>query len=102
MNSIPEIIHKVIANFVHKLDLQHNYLDGDDPWSGILADEDFVVLNTHHTTLKATPGQLVFECDMILHTSFIGYSEAIRRSNQKLIDKKLGKKRKTAHIYNKG
>ena len=35
-NSILERIHQVIANLIHKFDLKNNYLDEDDPWSGIL------------------------------------------------------------------
>ena len=42
-NSILEIIHQVISNFVRTFDLQNNYLDEDDPWSGILATKYFVV-----------------------------------------------------------
>ena len=53
-------------------DLQNNYLDGDEPWSGILAVADFSVRSTYHTTLQATPGQLVFGRDMILSTPIHG------------------------------
>ena len=42
-NSILERIHQVIANCVRKFDLQNNYLEKDDLWSGILSDTDFSV-----------------------------------------------------------
>ena len=71
-DSILEIIHQVIANLIFMFDLQNNYLDGDEPWSGILAAADFSVLSTYHTTLQATPGQLVFGRDMILSTPIHG------------------------------
>ena len=71
MNSILEIIHQVIANLVHNFDFKDNYLDENDPWSGILAVMAFAVQSTHRTTLQGTPGQLVFERDMILKTPFI-------------------------------
>ena len=71
MNSILERIHQVIANLVSMFDLQSYHLDEDDPWSGILEATDFEIRSTHHTTLQATPGQLIFGRDMILNTPFI-------------------------------
>ena len=38
-----------------------------------VAATDFVVRSMYHTTLQATPGQLVFYCDMILNTPLIAY-----------------------------
>ena len=43
--------HHVIENLVHTFDLKNNYLDNDEPWSGILADKDFAVQNMYHTIL---------------------------------------------------
>ena len=40
---ILEIIQQVIANLVHAFNLQNNYLDGDEPWAGILAATYFSV-----------------------------------------------------------
>ena len=67
-NYILERIHQVIANLVHKLDLQNIHLDKDDPCSGILADMDFAVCSTYHAILQDIPGQLVFFCISILNT----------------------------------
>ena len=64
-NYILERIYQVIANRVRTLDLQNNYLDEDDPWSGILAATDFTVHSMSHTTPQATPGQLVLVRNMI-------------------------------------
>ena len=63
--------------------LQNNYLDKDDPWSGILAATDFLVQITYHTTLQATPVQLLFGRDTILNTPFIAEWGAIRLRRQK-------------------
>ena len=52
-------------------DLKNNYLDEDDPWSGISAATNFSVQRMYHTTLQATPGHMVFGRDMILNTPFI-------------------------------
>ena len=58
-------------NLGSTFNLQNNYLDKDDPWSGILAATNFVVCSTYHTKLQATPVQLVSGCDMILNTPSI-------------------------------
>ena len=78
-----EIIHQVIANLVRMYDLKNNYLDEDDPWSGILEDGGFAVQRTYHTMLQATTGQMVFRHDMILNSSFIADWEAIRTRKKK-------------------
>ena len=64
-------------------DLQNNYLDEYDPWSGILSAADFLVQSKYHTTLQATSGQLVFGRDMILNTPLIVYWESIRLCKQR-------------------
>ena len=62
-NSTLAIIRQVIANLVRIFDLQNNYLDEGYSWSGILAATVFAVHSTYHTTLQATPVQLVLVCD---------------------------------------
>ena len=46
--SILEIIHQVIANLLRTLDCQNNYLDEDDPCSGILSAIYLAVRSSHH------------------------------------------------------
>ena len=87
VNSILEIIHQVILKLVRKFDLQNNYLDEGEPWSGILSATDFAVLSTYHTTLQAMPGQLLFRSDMIRNTPSIADWEDIRLRKQKITDK---------------
>ena len=41
-------------------------MDEEDPWSGILAAVMFALRSTYHTTLEATPMQLVFGRDAML------------------------------------
>jgi len=66
-NAIVERIHQVIGNIIRIFDLENNYLDDDNPFKGVLAAAAFVVRSTYHTTLKKTPGQLVFGRDMIFN-----------------------------------
>ena len=68
---ILERIHQVVPNLVLKFNLKNNYLDEDDPWSGILAATSFVVCSTYHTTLQATSGQLLFGHYIVINAPFI-------------------------------
>ena len=81
--------------------MQNNYLDEDDPWSGILAATDFSVRSTYHITLRYTPGHLVFGREMILNTPFIVDWEVISLRKQKIIGKsnQIENKNRKPHIY---
>jgi len=46
--------------------LERQELSQTDPWGSFLAAAAFAICSTYHTTLKATPVQLVFSWDMIL------------------------------------
>ena len=86
-NAIVEQIHQVIANMVQTFDLELNYLDKEDPWKGVLAATAFAVRSTYHTTLKKTPGQLVFGRDMIFNIQHVANWELIRHYKQDCINK---------------
>ena len=103
-NSILERVHKVIGNMIRTFNLQQNYLDEDDPWKGILAATAFAVRSTYHTTLQATPGQLVFGRDLILNCEFIADWKAIKKQKQQLINKNNQRKnnKRKEHRYQVG
>ena len=84
--SILETIHQVISNLVPTFNLQYNYLDEDDPQSGILSATSFAVKIMYHTTLQVTPGQMVLGHDMILNTEFIADWKAISLHKQIIIN----------------
>ena len=86
-NSILERIHQVLGNMLRTKDLQTHEFDDLDPWSELLASAAWAIRSTHHTTLQATPGQLVFGRDMLLNVKFIADWEAIRLRKQKDSDK---------------
>jgi hypothetical protein len=65
--------------------IENNYLDEMDPWSGILSATAFAIFSTYHTTLKALPGQLVFERDMMFNIKHVANWHAIRANKQKII-----------------
>ena len=84
-NSIIERIHQTIGNMIRTFQVHNNYLDEKNPWDGILAATMFATRATYHTTLQATPAQLVFGRDAILNTKFEANWNLIRERKQKLI-----------------
>jgi hypothetical protein len=65
--AIVERVHQVVGNIIRTFELESNYLDEEDPWKGILSATVFAGQSTFHTTLRSTPGQLVFGRDMIFN-----------------------------------
>ena len=57
----------------------------DNPFKGILSAVCFAVRATVHTTLQATPSQLVFGRDHILNIKYQANWKNIRDQKQKLI-----------------
>jgi hypothetical protein len=59
-NVIVERAHQTLGNLIRSFQLQDKpYYDLDNPWEGFLAAVAFALRSTYHTTLLATPGQLV-------------------------------------------
>lgn len=85
-NAIIERIHQTIGNIIRTFEIQNsNDLDEDDPWAGILSATMFAIRATFHTTLQATPAQLVFGRDAIMNTKFEANWHLIKTNKQKLI-----------------
>ena len=103
-NAIVERIHQVIANMVRTFELETNYLDVENPWKGVLSATAFAIRSTYHTTLKKSPGQLVFGRDMIFNISHVANWELIHQNKQKLIgkNKKEENSKQIEHAYHKG
>jgi len=62
-------------------------IDHRDPWTGVLNAAAFAIRSTYHTTLQATPGQLVFGRDMIFNIQHEANWKAIMDRKQQRIDK---------------
>ena len=99
-NAIIERIHQTLGNMVRTFDL--NDLPQHDPWKGMLAATMFAVRSTFHTTLQATPAQLVFGRDAILNTQFEANWHLIKHNKQKRIiaNNKTENKSRIPHTYN--
>ncbi len=59
-NLVLERVHQVLANMLRTFELEEREIDEED-----LLDRS--VQSTYHTTLRATPGQLVFGRDMVFN-----------------------------------
>ena len=103
-NAIVERVHQVIANIIRTFELENNYLDEEDPWKGVLGATAFAVRSTLHTTLKKTPGQLVFGRDMIFNMKHEANWEYIKDRKQTLINKNNVREnaKRTPHTYKEG
>ena len=80
-----ERAHQTIGNLIRTASIDN--IDETDPWSGILSAAMFAMRATYHTTLQASPSQLVFGRVAILNTKFTADWELIKRRKQELIHK---------------
>ena len=69
-NAIIDRIHQVLGSMIKTKDLANVMFDVDAPWSKIIASIAYTVRLSYHSTLQATPGQVVFGCDMLLYINF--------------------------------
>jgi hypothetical protein len=58
-------------------------MDEKDSWGPFLASAGYAIRSTFHTTLKSTPGQLVFGRDMVLPIKFMADWGGIEQQRQK-------------------
>jgi hypothetical protein len=58
-------------------------LDEKYPWGPFLFSAAYAIRSIFHTTLKATPGQLVFGREMVLPITFMADWGAIEQQRQK-------------------
>ena len=103
-NAIIERAHQTIGNVLRTFQVQNTILDKDDPWSGILAANMFAVRATVHTTLQATPSQLVFGRDSMLNITHDTNWKLIKERKQKLIKAGNARENRTRipHTYKTG
>jgi hypothetical protein len=103
-NSIIERIHQVLGNALRSFELEERDLDEEDPWEEFLTAAAYAIRCTFHTTLGATPGQLVFGRDMHLPTKFHADWSNIELRKQRSINasNKRENARRLEHQYSEG
>ena len=100
-NAVIERLHQTIGNMIKTFQVYNrDDLDEEDPWTGILSAVMFAVQSTYHTTLEASPMQLVFGRDAILpifHQADWQYIKAKKQRLMNINNKKENAKR-TPHV----
>ena len=66
-NSPVERIHQVVHNMIKTHELDDYVFDYIDPWGEILSSVVWAIRASYHSTLQATPAQLVFGRDMLFN-----------------------------------
>ena len=102
-NAILERVHKSIHNMLRTMELNDSGdLDPDFGWTGILSAVRRAVVSTVHTTLRATPTQLVFGRDAMLNISFQADWNYIKERKQKRILQNNKRENAKRQPYNYG
>lgn len=103
-NGIIERVHQTLTNCFRTFELENSELDEHDPSSSFIAATCFAVRATSHTTMKASPGQLVFGRDMILPIRYLADWEYLRQVRQKQMtrDNQRENKNRLEHKYSEG
>ena len=86
-NGIIERIHGVINDMLRCNDLDNHDFDPVDPWGELLANIAWALRSLTHSTLNATPGQVVFNRDMLFDLKYVADWEKIRQRKEKQIQK---------------
>lgn len=66
-NAMIERIHGVVGDMIRTFDMSTIDEDDDNPFEGLVTAICWAVRSTYHTTLQATPGQIVFSRDMVFN-----------------------------------
>ena len=103
-NAILERAHQTIGNILRTFRINKTELDLVDPWNGILSAVIFAMRSTVHTTLQATPMQLVFGRDAILNISHEANWQLIKKLKQQKIkeNNERENRKRVNHTYNIG
>ena len=83
-NAILERVHQVIANMLRSTKLMQNPIKDASEFTAKLQSIQWAINSTYHTTLRASPAQLVFGRDMILPTTYLANWAAIQHRRQSL------------------
>ena len=87
-NGILERVHKVLGNMLRASNVKNLDIDFDSvrPFESLLSSVAYAVRSTYHTTLKATPCQLVYARDMVQPMEYVAEWDLIRKTKQKRIN----------------
>ena len=98
-NAIIERVHQTIGNMIRSFQVQDIEVTDEFSWTGILQAVSFAIRSTVHTTLRATPMQLVFGRDAILPVRHVADWKYIHSRKQASINKNNLKENKSRKPY---
>ena len=105
-NAIVERVHQVIGNMLRAFDLEDCYLlpPPMDPLEGIISAISFAIRSTWSTTMRATPGQLVFGRDMLLNIKHVVDWHYMQTRRQKIASENNAREnaKRVPHKYKVG
>ena len=103
-NGIIERVHQVLGNALRSFELEERELDEIEPWASFLAAASYAIRSTYHTTLEATPAQLVYGRDMLLPVTFKADWARIKNKRQTEINRNNARENNTRihHSYKRG
>ena len=103
-NGIVERVHQVIGDMLRTFELEDQELDPEDPFGGFLTVVGYAIRSTYHTTLEASPAQLVFGRDMMFPIQFQADWAGIQQRRQNEINRNNERENKSRiqHIYKPG
>ena len=84
-NAMVERIHQVCGNMIRTCAISGKADLDEDGWTGVLSAIRYAVCSLVHTTMCATPTQLVLGRDALLNVSFEADWQYIMDRKQKLI-----------------
>ena len=88
-NGVIERVHQTVHNMLRTFDLQIQPFNPIEPWQGYLNAVAYAIRSTYHTTLHATPAELVYGRDIIFDRANKPNWEEIRRLKQTMINKTI-------------
>ena len=89
---IIESVHQVVCDMLYTHDLNEYVFDEIHPWGSMLQDVAYSISTTHHTTIKVSPGQLVFGRDILFSIPYTPTWENITAQKRKEIIKIITQK----------
>ncbi len=100
-NAIIERVHGVIGDMIRTFDMSTIDESDSNPFEGFVSAICWAIRSTYHTTLKATPGQLVFGRDMIFNIRHEADWQLIKDRKRARIEKNNAQEnsKRKAHDY---
>ena len=92
-------LNNVVNYMLRSFDLEKENLEEDNPFEYFLQSTAWAIRSIYHTTLQATPCQLVFGRDMIHNIALKANWDRIQKRKQDIVNKSNKKENKNRIPY---